>query len=58
MRERLKTIILIEDKIDAEIDRTERLIKLSEGNNKENVLMYLKGVLETLKWIKEVRLNG
>jgi hypothetical protein len=58
MRERLKTIILIEDKIDAEIDRTERLIKLYEKNNKENVLMYLKGVLETLKWIKEVRLNG
>ncbi|CDB32115.1 unknown [Clostridium sp. CAG:575] len=58
MRERLKTIILIEDKIDAEIDRTERLIKLYEGNDKENVLMYLKGVLETLKWIKEVRLNG
>ena len=58
MRERLKTIILIEDKIDAEIDRTERLIKLYEKNNKENVLMYLKGVFETLKWIKEVRLNG
>ena len=58
MRERLKTIILIEDKIDAEIDRTERLIKLYEKNNKENVLMYLKGELETLKCIKEVRLNG
>lgn len=58
MIEKVKTIILMGEQIDIEICRIQNLIEIYKKQDKEKVLMFLNGKLETLKWIKEVRLNG
>ena len=58
MIEKVKTVILTEEQINREISRIQNLIKMYKKTDKEEVLMYLKGKLETLNWIKEVQLNA
>ncbi len=58
MEEKLKTIILTEEQINKEISRIQNLIKMYKKTDKGNVLMYLKGKLETLNWVKEVQQNA
>lgn len=58
MLKKLKRIVLTEEQIDREIYKIQNLIKIYEKvdkkTNKEQVLMYLNGKLESLNWIKEV----
>lgn len=58
MLKKLKRIVLTEEQIDREIYKIQNLIKIYEKvdkkTNKEQVLMYLNGKLDTLNWIKEV----
>ena len=58
MIEKVKTIILMEEQIEKEIYRIQSLIEVYKKADKEEVLMYLKGKLETLNWVKEVQLNA
>lgn len=58
MNEKLKTIILTEQQVNREIYRIQNLVGIYKKTGKEEVLMYLKGKLETLNWIREVKLNG